>query len=452
MKQFFASLLLTLAVLAPSLAQAQLLPSAQARQPVMIDRIVAVADAEVVLQSELDDAVAQVQQQYADHPEQLPPQNVLQRQVLNRLILMKLQLQRAADQNVRVTNGEVDEAVNNVAQQNKLTPQQLQQAVEGRGMSFAAFRRQLGQQLTVQKLRDSVIHDQVTVTDAEVANLLSSAAFKAGEVHLAHIQISTPQGASADEIAKAAAKAERAEQAIKGGMDFNAAAIRFSDAPNALEGGDLGWRHMDEIPSAFTTVVAKMNTGDVSPPLRGPTGFHILKLVDQRGPGKTVITEFHARHILIKPSELVTEQQAEQKARDIYRQLSKDKADFVALAKKYSDDDTTANAGGDMGWFPQNAWGSALAVQLGQLQDGEVSKPFHVAVGWDIVQRLGTRQADKTKDNRRDQARQAIGNRKAEQAYEDYLRELRSSAYVNIRVPELRSPDDQASAGSASTP
>lgn len=183
-----------------------------------------------------------------------------------------------------------------------------------------------------------------------------------------------------------------------------------------------------------------MKSGDVTPPLRGPTGFHILKVIGRRAPGKAIVTEYHARQILIKPSELVTEQQAQQKADDLYRQITQKHADFAKLAKKNSDDDTTANAGGDMGWFQQGQWGGAIAQQVDTLKDGEISRPFKVQVGWDILQRLGTRQSDITEENRRNQARQAIGNRKAQQAYEDFLRQLRSESYVNIRVPALRPP------------
>jgi peptidyl-prolyl cis-trans isomerase SurA len=453
MKQIFLPFLFALALLAMPSAHAQLLPSAQGaqgNQPQMIDRIVAVVEDDVILQSELNAAVASVQHQYAANPQQLPPHDVLERQVLDRLILMKLQEQRASDQGIRVSEGEVDNAVANVAQQNKMTPDQLRAAIEQQGSSYADFRQQIADQILVQKLRQAVVHDAVQITDAEVNNLLNSATFKAGEVHLAHIQIGLPDGASAQDIAAAQAKADKAEQDIKAGMDFNAAAIRYSDASDALEGGDLGWRHIDEIPPAFADIVARMKPGDVTPPMRGPTGFHILKLVGQRAPGKQVVTEFHARQILIKPSELVTPAQAEQKARDLYQQLTAKHADFAKLAKEDSDDDTTANAGGDMGWFQEGAWGQLITQELDKLKDGEVSPPFKSEMGWHLIQRLGTRQADRTDEMRRNQAREAIGNRKAEQAYEDYLRQLRSSSYVDIRVPELRDPT-RAAAGSSSS-
>jgi peptidyl-prolyl cis-trans isomerase SurA len=445
------SLAIALAVAAP--AQAQLLPQAAAGTTASgnqsLDRIVAVVDDGIILQSELDSAVRSVQQQYASNPGQLPPLDVLQRQVLDRLVLMRLQQNKADDQGIHVSDADVDQAVNGVAQQNKMTADQLRAAVEQSGSSFAAFRTQLAQQLVVQKLHDSVVRDSVQITDSEINNLLNSPTYKAGEIHLAHIQISVPSGGTAADIQAAQAKATATINAIKGGMDFNAAAIRYSDAQDALNGGDLGWRRMDEVPPAFVDTLNTMKPGDVSPALRGPTGFHILKLEGQRQPEKQVVTEFHARQILIRPSELVSAEQAQQKAEDLYKRIVNKHEDFAKLAQDNSKDDTTANLGGDMGWFAQQAWGDAVAQQLATLKDDQVSQPFQTEAGWHILQKLGTRQADRTNDIEREQARQAIGNRKAEQTYDDYLRQLRSSAYVNILAPELRDPGQKAGPASS---
>jgi peptidyl-prolyl cis-trans isomerase SurA len=444
MKQSIAALLLALAIMLP--AHAQLLTAA-APASQSLDRIVAVVNDDVILQSELNEAVASVQQQYAGHTEQLPPMNVLQQQVLNRLVLMHLQIQKANDQGVHVSDADIDQAVAGVAQQNKVTPEQLRAEVEQSGVSFAAFRQQMSEQITVQRLHQSVVQDSVAVTDSEIDNLLNSPTYKAGEVHLAHIQISIPGGADAAAIQTSQTKAEQALAAIKGGMDFNAAAIRYSDASDALEGGDLGWRRMDDIPPAFADTISSMKSGDVSAALRGPTGFHILKLVGQRQSNKQMVTEFHARQILIKPSELVTPEQAEQKARDLYGRIVNKHEDFATLAKDNSKDDTSANLGGDMGGFPQDAWGATIAKQLDDLKDNQVSQPFQSEAGWHILQRLGSRQSDQTVQLARDQARQAIGTRKSEQVYDDYLRDLRSNAYINILVPELRDTGDQSAAG-----
>jgi peptidyl-prolyl cis-trans isomerase SurA len=442
MKQPLALFLFAIATATVLPAHAQLLPQSQApqgNQP--LDRIVAVVDDGIILQSELNEAMRSVQQQYASDPSQLPPQDVLARQVLDRLILMKLQVQRADDQGIHVSDADIDQAVAAVAQQNKMSPEQLRAAVEQDGSSFVAFRKQLSDQLIAQRLHESVVRDQVNISDSEINNLLASPTYKAGEVHLAHIQISVPSGGNSTDIEAAQKKAQQAVDAIKGGMDFKAAAIRFSDAQDALDGGDLGWRRMDEVPPAFVDSISTLKPGDVTAALRGPTGFHILKLMDQRAPSRQVITEYHARQILIKPSELMTPEQARQKAEDLYSQITAKHADFAKLAKDNSKDDTTANAGGDMGWFPQQAWGGAVAQQLTTLKDNQVSQPFQTEAGWHIIQLLGTRQSDRTEDIERDQARQAIGNRKAEQAYDDYLREMRSSAFINVLVPELRDPN-----------
>jgi peptidyl-prolyl cis-trans isomerase SurA len=442
MKQLIASLLLAFASMAP--LHAQLLNSAPAATPV--DRIVAVVNDDIILQSDLDDAVRAVQQQYAGHSEQLPPMNVLQQQVLDRLILMRLQLEKAVDQNVRVSNEEVDQAVAGVAQQNKITTDQLRAEVERSGSSFAAFREQLADQITVQRLHQSVVHDNVAVTDSEIDNLLNSPTYKSGEVHLAHIQISIPSGADAAAIQASQAKAEQALAAIKGGMDFNAAAIRYSDAKDALDGGDLGWMRMDQVPPAFADTIEAMKPGQVTAALRGPTGFHILKLVDQRQSSRQMVTEIHARQILIKPTQVLSDAQAQQKAQDIYNQIVNKHADFAKLAKDDSDDPTTANLGGDMGWFTGDKWGTIIAKQLADLKDQQVSQPFQSEAGWHIVQRLGSRQSDQTTALARDDARQAIGNRKAEQVYEDYLRDLRANAYIHILVPDLRPDSSQSTA------
>ncbi|GAP65999.1 chaperone SurA [Mizugakiibacter sediminis] len=430
MKRIAALFLLALAGSVLPQARAQLL---QPTQP--LDRIVAVVNDDVILQSQLDQAMQGIQRQYANQPQRLPPQDILQRQVLERLVLERLQVQRANEEGIRVADGEVDAAIANIARQNNLTLPQLREALAQQGYDYAQYRNQLRDQILVQRLRQKVLQGAVQVSDTEIDNLLSSPGFKSGEVHLAHIVVGVPQGASADDIAKAQAKVQQVEADLKNGMDFAAAAIRYSDAPDALEGGDLGWRRYDEVPSAFVNMVADMQPGQVTDALRGPGGFQILKLIEKRdAAGKQMVTEYHARHIMVRTTELVTPQQAEQKARDLYQRIVDKHEDFAKLAKENSDDTGSANLGGDLGWFQQDEYGTAIGQVLAGLKDGEVSPPFQVDDAWHIVQRLGTREVDRSKEMQREQARQAIQNRKAEEAYDDFLRSLRADAYVDLRV------------------
>ncbi len=409
----------------------------QSQKTRMLDRIIAIVEDGVILQSDLDRAVSTVKKQYAARPDQLPPPKLLQQQVLRHLILTKLQLERAKNQGIQVSSQEVDRAERIVAQKNHMTLDQLIAAVQRLGQNHKAFRQQLHDQLMVQKLRRQVVQSSVSVTDSEVNNLLNNPGYKATEVHLAHIDISLPSGANAADIQTAAAKAKAAIDAIHGGMDFKAAAARYSSAPDALSGGNLGWRHINAIPAAFVNTLSHMKVGNISPVLRGPTGFHIIKLIAKRKPPRHIVTQFHALHILIKPNDLLSMQQAHKKALSLYDRIVHQHASFTALAKEYSDDDTTANDGGDMGWFQPDAWGQAIGQKIVQLKDGGVSQPFQTTEGWHLLKRLGTRRRDFTEEIARNEARQAIGKRKAEQAYNSYLRDLRSSAYVKILVRTL---------------
>jgi peptidyl-prolyl cis-trans isomerase SurA len=409
---------------------------AQALMPAQpLDRIVAVADDDVILQSELDVAVANVLSQYRANPQQLPPRDVLERQVLESLIMLRLQVARAKDTGIRVSDADIDQAVQRVAEHNKITVDQLRGSLAGEHMSFEDFRNHLRDQILVQRLQQRVVQGQSNVSDSEIDILLASNSLKSGEVHLQHILIGLPNGADASQIAAARAKADEVKAKIDGGMDFTTAAIQYSAAQDALQGGDLGWRRYDEVPEAFANLVEGMKAGDVSQPLRGPSGFHIVKLVDKRAEGKQVVTEYHARHILIKVDELTSSADAKKTIDDIRRRIVDGHEDFAALAKKDSQDPNSASAGGDMGWFPIDQYGSSVATQLATLKSGEISQPFESDLGWHIMQLEGTREQDRTQEMKREQARDVIRNRKVEQAYEDFLRQVRSEAFIEIRLP-----------------
>lgn len=426
------SRLLVASLLALSTAVTPVL--AQSLQP--LDRIAAVVNEDVVLQSELDRAVQNVMTQYADQPGQLPPRAVLERQVLERLVLVKLQVARAAESGIRIGDAELNNAVNAVAQQNGTTPDGLRQRLEADGMSFAEFRNSLRDEITVQRLRQSYAQSRVQVSEGEVDAALAAQTAIGAQYHLAHILVALPDGANAEQISTGKSKVDGIKALIdKGELDFSAAAVRYSDSPNALEGGDLGWRSVDEIPTVFVEMLKGMSPGQVVGPMRGPSGFQLLKLVEVRDAAqaeKRNVTEYHARHILVRITP--TQDVAAAKAKiDTLRARIAGGADFATVAKESTEDANSRDDGGDLGWFPADAFGPAFGQQVTGLQDGQVSAPFRTDAGWHIVQRVETRQTDVTDQNRRAQVRETIGRRKAEDEYNRYLQELRGEAYVSFR-------------------
>jgi peptidyl-prolyl cis-trans isomerase SurA len=404
----------------------------QALQPVEpLDKIVAIADDDVILQSELDRNVAQVQAQYSKNPQQLPPIDALKSQVLDRLIMNRIQIQRAQGSGIRVTDSDVDQAMQRIAAQNHIDIGQLRSALSQQGIDYDDFRKQTKEQLLVDRLQQRIAQGSGQITDSEVDALLASGSVRLGEVHLAHILIGTPENASADQIQAAKAKADDVKKQIDGGLDFSAAAIRYSTAQDALEGGDLQWRPVNSLPEAFVQIADSLSPGQVSDVIRGPNGFHIIKLVDKRNTGgQQMVAEYHARHIMIPITELVSSAEAQKTVADLRKRIVEGHEDFAALAKKYSKDPPTANLGGDMGWFPIDRYGTAVATQLASLQVNDISQPFQTDIGWHILQLLGKRESDRTVDNKRDQARDMIHQRKANDEIENQLRTFRAEAYV----------------------
>ncbi len=436
MPKLMLTLLLPFSFLAiATTAQAQ----TAAPQTVQIDRIVAKVDDDVILKSELDRAELNIKQQYASRSGQLPPEDVLQKQVLERLVLARLQLARAGDSGVKVSDAELDQAVQRVSEQNKMTLPQLQQQIAADGMSYDEFRKSMRDELTVQKMQQSVLQGRVTVTDGEIDNELASERAGGPQVHLAHILVGLPDGATPEQIKTAQTKVEGVKAMLdEGKIEFAAAAIRYSDSQNALEGGDLGWRSLDEVPPAFTDIIKTLKPGQVTAPIRGVSGFQLLKLVETREAGQVArqqLTEFHAQNLMVRFGAGVTNEQAKAKIEALRAQLVAG-TDFAVLAKKESDDSSTSDKGGDMGWFPADAWGSAVATQIQQLKDGEVSQPFQSDVGWHVMKRLGTRTTDVSVQAARDAAKEVIVRRKSQDEYDNFLRELRAEAYVEILLSD----------------
>lgn len=401
-----------------------------------LDRIVAIAEDDVILQSELDATVQQIVAQYRSNPQQLPPHDVLERQVLDRLIMVHLQVQRAQSTGIRVTDNDVDQTIQRIAAQNHVDVTQLRASLQHDGVDYDSFRKTLREQLLVDRLRQRVMQGAPPVTDAEIDTLLATGSVKTGEIHIAHILIGVPENASAAQIEEARAKSEDVKKQIDGGMDFGAAAIHYSNAQDALDGGDLGWRRVDGVPQAFAEAAETMQPGQVSPIMRAPNGFHIIKVIDKRDSGtKQVVTEYNARHIEIATTELVSSEDAERKINDIRRRIVDGHEDFTALARQYSNDAPTANQGGEMGWFPINQYGPKVAEIVAKLKDNEISPVFQTDVGWHILQLLGKRDADRTQELKRDQAREILRQRKADDEYENFLRSVRSDSYIENRLP-----------------
>jgi len=442
------------AILASLLVLASAFPpvaTAQTSQP--LDRIAAIVDEDVILQSELDRALNNVRSQYAGRENQLPPPDVLQRQVLERLVLVKLQVARAEGSGIRVSDDELNRAIASIAQQNGTDADGLRQKLAADGLSFSDFRNSVREEITVQRLRQSFAQSRIVVSEGEVDAAMAQQSATGSQYHLAHILIGLPEGANAEQITTGQQKIDGVKALIdKGELDFSAAAVRYSDSPNALEGGDLGWRSLDEIPNAFAQLIKDMQPGQVVGPLRGPSGFQLLKLVeirDSAGTPKNLVTEFHARHILVRVNPTQDEAQAKAKI-DTLRARVEGGADFQAVAKESSEDSSSRSQGGDLGWFPADAYGPDFGRQVSSLSDGGVSQPFRTDAGWHIVQVVARRETDMGNQNERAQVRETIGRRKLEEEYNRFLQEQRGEAYVSFRVGDRA--DDKATAASPTEP
>ena len=402
-----------------------------------VDRIAAVVNEDVILRSELDRAIANIRAQYAGKEDQLPPAEVLERQVLERLILTRLQIERATDAGITVSDEELEQAVRSVAQQNSMDVDQLRARLAQDGMSFTSFRNNLRDEIVTQKLRQSFAQSRINVSEAEVdAALATASAAASQQFHLAHVLVATPDGATPEQLATAQKKIEGVKALIdKGEMTFAAAAVRYSDSPNALEGGDLGWRGLNEIPPSFAATIQQMQPGQVIGPIRGPSGFQLLQLVETRtqaAGGGEQVTQFSARQIVVKVDDKTDDAAAKAKAETLAARIAGG-ADFAKLAAESSDDAATKRRGGDLGWFGADTYGSAFGMQVAALSDGQTSAPFKTDAGWVIVQRSASRQVAAGNDNLRAQVRETIGRRKLEDEWNRWLREMRGEAFVDVR-------------------
>ena len=405
---------------------------------VLLDRIVAVVNDQVITRRDLDERVTTVLTQLRKQGTPLPPRDVLEKQVLERMIFNQVQLQYAKETGLRVDDATLEKTLSRIAEDSKLTPAQLRAALEKDGISFNKFREDIREEITIARVREREVDNKITVADSEVDNFLSTRQIqegKADEYNVSHILVSVPEQASPERLQERRARAEQALAQIKGGADFRQVAASFSDAPDAVQGGALGWRETTRLPTIFAEAVKGLNAGESSGVLRSPNGFHILRVNERRGQGAPlIVSQTHARHILIKTSELVSESDAKGRAVKLKERLD-NKADFAELARLQSEDSSAAR-GGDLGWLSPGDTVPEFEKAMDALKPGQLSEAVRSPFGWHLIQVLERRNQDMSQQQLRLRARQALREQKADEAHQEWVRQLRDKAFVDYRLEE----------------
>jgi len=429
------------------LASALLLAPASAaqkpRQPIVLDRIVAIVNDEAITALELEDrsrfAMKQLQQQGTAPP----PRAVVERQLLERMIGDRVQLQFAKDTGLRVDDAELERAIGRIAEQNKITVQALRSTLEKDGVPYSKFREDIRGEIIMSRLRECEVDAKIVITESEIDALLAASAneeMRSDEVDLSHILVVVPENASPEQVQSRRARAEQALADLQKGADFRQVAAAFSEAPDALQGGMMGWRAGERLPTIFYDALKSMKPGQVSGLLRSANGFHIIRLNDRRGgvspaaQGPTNTQQTRVRHILLKTNELVSENEARNRLRTLKERLE-NKADFADLARVHSED-TSASRGGDLGWILPGDTVPEFERAMNGLKPGEISEPVKSPFGWHLIQVLERGIQDVSKERRRLAARQTLRARKSDEAFQEWVRQLRDRAYIEVRLEE----------------
>jgi peptidyl-prolyl cis-trans isomerase SurA len=417
------------------------LPSAAVAQGVMpVDRIVAVVNKDVITATELGEAVAAAQRQLRRQKTPLPERGLLERQMLERLILDKAQLQLARDKGIRIDELQLDRAVQRVVQNNNMSLADFRRALERDGISFQAWREDLREQMVLARVREREVDDRIQVSDTEIDLFLAEMQAKPDtrvEYQISHILVRVPEQASPERIEAARARAQKALAEARAGADFATLAASYSDAPDALQGGAVGWRSHDRLPELFSGALGRMQPGAVSEVLRSPAGFHLLKLNERRGAAldNAPVAQTRLRHILIRASESMSEGEALRRLNDLRTRIVSGEADFAEMARVHSGDATAAR-GGELDWVYPGDTVPDFERAYQELKVGEISQPVRTPFGYHLIQVLERRSADVSPERRRLQARQALRERKADEAYQEWLRQLRDQIYVELRLEE----------------
>ncbi len=410
----------------------------QAAEAVKMDRIVAIVDQTVVTEQELESRIATVTAQFKKQGTELPAEDILRKQILERLITDTLQIQYAAQTGLKVDDTQLDKTIGRIAEQNQLSLAEFSEALAKDGVSMRKFRADIRNEITIARLREREVDGRINVSESEVDNFLASQAANnenQDEYEIAHLLIRTPEEGATEDVQKAKTKVDNALAELKAGVNFAKVSASFSDAPNALEGGNLGWKAASQMPALFLDALKTMQVGETSAALRSPNGFHVLKLINKRGGNSPlVIQQTHVRHILIKLSEIMSEKDGKLKIDGIKERLDNGEK-FEALARQYSEDSTAAN-GGDLNWLNPGDTVPQFEKAMNELKDQQISPPVRTQFGWHLIQVLERKTQDMSKEAARLKARQEIRAKKADEAYQDWLRELRDRAYVEIRLED----------------
>lgn len=412
-------------IMAPAVAAAQNLQT--------VDEIVALVEDDVILRSELNVAIDQIVQQVRARGENLPPRHILETQVLERLVLARLEKQRAESTGIRVSDADVDQALAEVARRNNLTLGQMRLALESQGIDFSEFRQEMRSELLSSRLRQRVVDSMDEITSTEVEILLASERFGGDEFHLSQIMIAVPESASPAQVNEAMEHASDIHRRLREGLDFPSAAITFSQSPDALEGGDVGWRNVNVLPRMIVDVIEPLQPGEFTRPLRTPGGILIIKVNDRRQRGDIIVREYRARHLMVESSELLPPDQAAARIQDLHEQLLTG-GDFAELARRWSNDETTANIGGLLTWFPEGGFGPEIQRVIDSLEPGQISQPFQTQGAWHIFKLEDVREADRTEEFMRAEAREILRQQKSEEEVERFLRQMRDEAFVEVRL------------------
>lgn len=405
--------------------------------PELLNRIVAIVDDEIIMESELISRAARIRQQMRESKTPIPPTKVLLEQVLEKMVVERIELQLAARSGIRTNDNSINEAIKNIARQNKMTTDQFQQALADAGMPYKEFRAQIKRDMTINQLRQRRVSNRIRISDQDIDNFLNSELAKknlAPDYRLGHILIAVPQSATPAETEAAEDKAYKLYEQLKEGAKFAELAVSHSSGQNALKGGDLGWRKAAQLPTLFSETVLEMKKDDVAEPIRSPSGFHIIKVTDLRGGTEHVIQQSEVQHILIKPNEIRSLETSKKLIDDIRLRILNGKDSFDAMAKTYSDDPGSALDGGKLGWVNPGTMVKEFEAQMNKADIDGISPAFQTQYGWHILQVTGRRTQDMSIEIRRNRAREMLRRRKFDDELNTWLREIRQNAYVELKL------------------